>query len=272
MILGISSYTFGWSIGVPGFPGQTTFDERDLLSKVLDYDLRCLQIGDNLPVHTFTELRKESLKLNLQRYDVRLELGAAGLTDEHLRLYIELASYFNSPLLRFVIDRDEYKPSGENVISILRNALPVLKNADVTLGIENHDRFRVKELATIMDAVGSSSVGICLDCANSLGAGEGIEWVVQVLAPYTVNFHIKDFSIKRLSHKMGFIVTGARVGNGMLDIHSMIDKLNEYKRCQSAILEQWVPLCNTLDDTATEERLWADQGINYLKQQPYFNR
>ena len=41
---------------------------------------------------------------------------------------------------------------------------------------------------------------------NSIGAGEGFEMVSEILIPYTINLHIKDFAIFRAVHKMGFTI------------------------------------------------------------------
>ena len=139
---------------------------------------------------------------------IRLEVGARGLTEDHLHRYIEIAASLQSPLLRFVIDENKYEPEIETIVAILKNVLPDLKKHNITLGIENHDRFKAIELRRLIEAISDDHVGVCLDSANSIGAGEGLEWVADVLAPYTVNFHMKDFCIQRFPHNMGFTVAG----------------------------------------------------------------
>lgn len=166
--------------------------------------MHCLQIGDNLAIHKFSEKRLQTLKDLTKKNNIRLELGAKELTPHHLQLYLELAAKLNAPLLRFVIDHDSYQPDINTIKSIIRNVLPFLKEKNIILGIENHDRLKVKEFATLMESINSSNVGICLDCVNSMGAGEGLEYVASILAPFTVNLHIKDFKVERLLHKMGF--------------------------------------------------------------------
>jgi sugar phosphate isomerase/epimerase len=138
--------------------------------------------------------------------------------------------------------------------------------------IENHDRFRATELASIIESISHEKVGVCLDCVNSLGAGEGLQWVSDVLAPFTVNLHIKDFSIRRVSHQMGFVVTGAPAGSGMTHVPELLNKLSRYKRCTSAVLEQWVGPESKIDDTIKKEQEWAKAGIRYLRQLPEFRQ
>jgi sugar phosphate isomerase/epimerase len=193
-------------------------------------------------------LRLKEFKTTSEKNHTRLEVGARKLTEDH----------------------HDYQPSAQTIISIVKNILPELKKNDITLGIENHDRFKGRELVAIMDAIADEHVGICLDSVNSIGAGEGLELVADLLAPYTVNLHIKDFHIQRLQHKMGFSVTGAPAGTGMLNVPWLIAKLLPFGRCQSAILEQWATPEATTELTIKKEMSWADQGINYLKSLPYF--
>jgi sugar phosphate isomerase/epimerase len=268
MILGISSFTYGWSIGVA--PNSAGLSEVDLINNTRQFGLECLQVGDNLPLHILPREKLKDFKTSALNNNIRLEVGARKLTENHLQRYLDIAGFLEAPLLRFVVDENGYEPSRETIISILKNAIPELKKRRITLGVENHDRFKAKELASIMESISDDFIGICLDCVNSIGAGEGLEWVANLLAPYTVNLHIKDFNIKRLPHKMGFTVSGAPTGTGMLNLSWIMEKLSRYNRCQSAVLEQWVTPEQHLDETVRKENLWAEQGIRFLKQLPYF--
>lgn len=271
MKLGISSFTYGWSIGVPGMLPAIRMNEIDLLRYANNFGVSCLQIGDNLPIHEMSATQQGKLKSEALKHDIRLEIGARKLTEDHLNHYLELTRFFNSSLLRFVVDGDGYEPDSSTIIEIITKILPALKQNNITLGIENHDRFKADELVHIMNTINDPSVGICLDCVNSIGADEGLEWVLNRLAPFTVNLHIKDFKIERLYHKMGFHVTGTPAGKGMMDVHRIMDKLSSFSRCQSAILEQWVEPEKNIDDTTNKEQQWAVEGIQYLKQLPYFS-
>lgn len=270
MILGISSFAFGWAIGVEGHNPSAPMTEVDLVAIGLGHGLQCIQIGDNLPLHTFSADRLNAFQTIIGKHHLRLEVGARKLTADHLQRYIELAGYLRAPLLRFVVDGDQYEPKLSEVESIVRNALPELKERAIVLGIENHDRFRARQLVKLLDAINSPHVGICLDCANSLGAGEGLEHVATILAPFTVNLHLKDFTAGRLDHKMGFQITGARLGTGLMDLPLLLEKLLAFNRCQSAVLEQWAPRLATIQDTIELEKQWANEGLEYLKQSRLF--
>ncbi len=269
MVLGLSSFAYGWAVGTE--PDSPRLNAMDLIERTCGYGLKCLQVGDNVPLHTSTAGPLMELKAFALKNNIRLEVGARKLTEDHLQRYLEITRSLEAPLLRFVVDDHRYAPPAEAIISILKNILPELKKSGITLGIENHDRFKAKELALMIEGVSDENVGICLDCVNSIGAGEGLEWVADVLAPYTVNLHIKDFNIQRISNNMGFTVTGAQAGTGMLNLPWLMEKLNQYGRCRSAVLEQWVPPEISLDKTIEKEKNWIEQGIAYLKQLQYFN-
>lgn len=271
MVFGLSSFAYGWAIGTKAFQSQNPLNEVDLVNKTIRAGMSCLQIGDNLPLHTFSTERLEQLRTSITQNSIRLEVGARKLTREHLNHYIDIALSLRSPFLRFVVDGDQYEPDSAEIIHVIKDSIPRLKENHLILGIENHDRFKAKELAFIMQTIDSEYVGICLDCVNSIGAGEGLEWVSSILMPFTVNLHIKDFSIQRVDHQMGFTVTGARLGKGMIQLPSLLEKLSKHNRCQSAVLEQWVPPELTLEETIRKEEKWASESIDYIKQLSSFN-
>ena len=265
MQLGLSSYAFGWAVGVAGHPPPFPFSEHDLLATARRFGLRVVQFGDHVPLHTFDRTRLEALRNAATAAGITLEIGARGLTAEHLQRYLALARDLPAPLVRFVIDAPDYEPDVDQVVAIVRDALPQFVAANVTLGIENHDRFPARVLRTIIERIGDGHVGVCLDTANSLGAGEGIEHVVTHLGPHTVNLHVKDFAITRVPYAMGFMVAGRIAGGGMLDIRALRDAIAAHGRCRSAILETWTPPEPAIAATIAKERRWAEESIVYLK-------
>lgn len=265
MQLGISTYTYGWAVGVPGSMPEKPMTEIDLLTKAQDFGVKLVQLGDNLPLHTLPQKRIENLNYLAKQWGISLEIGARKLTPDHLSNYIELAKKLNAKLLRFVIDTPDYEPKLDEIIEIIKGSLSHLQEVGVTLGLENHDRIKAKEFAYIIEKVGSKRVGICLDSVNSIGAGEGLEQIVDTLAPYTVNLHIKDFGIKRLPHLMGFQIDGRPAGKGMLTAPWLLEKIRPFNRCHTAVLEQWVVPENDIRATVAKEERWAVESMTYLK-------
>src|SRR5213075_3226995 len=239
-------------------------DEHGLLDKCRDLGVKLLQVGDNLPLHEFSDARLAHLAERAAREGVKLEVGARRLTAERVAEYAALARRVSARLIRFVIDDVDYHPAPPTVTKALREAVPLLDG--LTLGVENHDRFDAGTLRGLIESAGSERVGVCLDTANSLGAGEGLDAVVTTLAPFVVNLHLKDFHIARLPHLMGFTITGRPAGDGFLNVRALLKQLGPFGRCQTAVLELWTPPEPRLEDTIAKEAAWAGKSVAWLRE------
>ena len=266
MRLGIGSYTYTWAIGVPGHQPDKRLSLPGLLDKAVNLGFSVLQIADNLPLHQVSEEELNNLVATSAKHQITLEVGARGLNAEHLARYINIAVKCHAPILRFVIDGKDYEPDEATIIAIIKDHVHALEKYGIKLALENHDRFKAKTFARIVEKVGSPWIGICLDTANSLGYGEGFDQVLEVLAPLTINLHIKDYTVSRLHHMMGFLVEGTPAGKGMLPIPQLLDVVGAHGRCESAILELWTPPEKHLDDSIAKENRWALESIDYLNQ------
>ena len=265
MRLGLSSFTFTWAIGVPGSEPVNPMPIPGLLEKASSYGISLVQIADNLPVENLTEDELELLAGYSTEKGIALEMGGRGLTTEHTMKCLHAAGILKSPILRMVIDTAGFEPSVPDIKGIVRDLLPEFRSRKIRLAIENHDRLKAREFEDIIISAGSDWVGICLDSVNSMGAGEGFGTVSDILIPYTINLHIKDFTIRRASHKMGIIIEGAPAGKGMLDIPDLLNRTLQTGLCQSAVLELWTPPEEEVEATIKKEAKWAEESIAYLK-------
>ena len=263
MKLGISSYTYTWAVGFPGNQPMKPMNIYQLIEKADELGVSLLQVADNLPLDEFSSSELFNIREFAKRSNVQIEVGASKMTLDNFKKYIELAVFFDSPILRFVIDGGSFRPCLDEVHKIIRYSLPLLDKNNIVLAIENHDRFKAIEFVEMMEKADSDKIGICLDSVNSLGAGEGLETVIEKLARFTVNLHVKEFAIRRMSHQMGFIVEGCPLGKGILPIEDLIGKVSQ--SCHSVILEQWTPCEETLEKTIEKENRWAKLSINHLK-------
>ncbi len=265
-VLGLSSYGVAWSIGVSGFeqPAQP-LDSFGLVALAAQLGLRLVQIADNLPLSALSSSERARLRAEAALNGVHIEIGTRGIASAHLTQYVELAAEFGSPILRVVVDTAMHHPAPDEVVTAVRALLPVLRAHHVTLAIENHDRFKARTLAQVIETIDDPLVGICLDTVNSFGALEGPECVVTTLAQYVVNLHIKEFVIQRLPHQMGFEVTGAPVGQGMLDVPWLLAALRQHNRPFNALIEIWSLPLKTMRATIAREQDWLNQSVAYLR-------
>lgn len=263
MVLGLSSYSYGWAVGARGDGLPGSLDEHGLLDRCAEHGLKLLQIGDNLPLHEVEDARVARLAERAGREGVSLEVGARRLTVGRVAEYAGIARRIGAKLIRFVIDDPGYHPTPAAVIEVLKESVPLLDGA--VLALENHDRFPARILRGIVESTGSDRVGICLDTANSLGAGEGLETVLRELAPLAFNLHLKDFTVTRLPYLMGFTVEGRPAGGGVLDIPALLRSLSPHGRCATAVLESWTPPESRIEDTLAKEAVWVGLSVGYLR-------
>ena len=265
MKLGIGSWSFGWAVGVPGHPALVPLDAAALVRRAAAWGLRVVQIADNMPLHDLPGPALQALRRLAEDSGVTIEVGTRGLLDDHVASYLEVARALGATLLRIVVDRGEFKPAPGEIAATLRRLVPLLEAAGVTLAVENHDRLTSAELAAVVRGAGSPRVGICLDTVNSFGAMEGPELVVDTLGPLTVNLHLKDFTIRRAGHGMGFTVEGAPAGTGRLDVPWLLGRLRQLGRDPNAVIEQWVPPEATVEATVAKELDWARRSVDNLR-------
>lgn len=266
MKLGIGSYTYTWAIGVPGQSTENPLNPLELLSRAVELGVQVAQFCDNLPLTKLTPAELDEVSTFASTNKIAVELGTRGIDPANLLSHLHLARRFQAPFVRVVLDSKNCHPTPAEAISILRESIPTFSKIGVKIAIENHDRFTAATLVDIVEALGAEHVGICLDTVNSLGALEGPEVVVKTLAPYTLNLHVKDFTIERVSSQMGFVVAGCAAGDGRINVPWLLNELCAAGRDVNAILELWTPFGPTLAETIKREAEMAEKSIRYLRQ------
>jgi 3-oxoisoapionate decarboxylase len=264
--LGVSSYAFVWAVGVPGYPPPKPLTVRELLHKATDLGVCVVQIADNLPLDKLSATELDAIVADAKRLKLDLEVGTCGIAPAHLQAYLRVALRLRSPIVRVVPDTDTVHPSPRELVEALRAVQPEFERAGVGIAIENHDRFPAATLARVVEHFGGRTVGICLDTANSIGRGEGLETLVRVLGRWVVNLHLKDFQVSRLPHKKGFVVEGCPAGRGLMDTLHLLTELRRLERDPNAILELWPPPAPTVEESIAREDAWTVESIQYLRQ------
>jgi sugar phosphate isomerase/epimerase len=266
MRLGIGSHTFGWAVGVPGFPPPPNpLTPLGLLDKASAAGVSVVQIADNLPLHALADHELDTLRRQASDRDITLEIGTRGIAPEHLRRYLRIAGRLGSRLLRVVFDTVTHHPTLPEIVETLAVIAPEAGKHGITLAIENHDRFKAVALLEIFERVSQPGVGLCFDTANSLGCMEGAEQVLGTLGRHVVNVHVKDVRVSRVPHLFGFVVEGRPAGEGDLDIPKLLARVRELGRDPNVILELWPSPEATISATIEKEDRWAAQSIGYLR-------
>lgn len=243
---------------------EKPMDVFEFLDFANDLNFRLVQIGDNMPLESLAASDLFGLKKKADKLGISIEVGTRGMTEDHVLKYIEIADFLDSPILRMVIDGQGYIPEMSDIHPLIHKLTPEFEQRRIQLAIENHDRLKASQFLEIIEKAASPWVGICLDPVNSIGADEGFETVFKTLAPHTINFHLKDYIIRRKPHMMGFDISGAPAGQGRLDIEHIFLELKKHKRCRSVILELWPVPEESIDLTIKKEQEWVRQSAHFL--------
>lgn len=264
--LGISTYACAWAIGVRGYEPPQRMDVLAFLQYAARLDVKVVQIADNLPLDQLPASQLEAAAAESERLKLAVEVGTRGIAPDRLYRYLQIAQRFGSPIVRTLIDTAAHHPGPNEIVATLKAVLPDYQASGVRLAIENHDRFEAQTLAGIVDRINHPALGICLDTANSFGSLERPEVVVEVLGPYVVNLHVKDFIIRRLDHNMGFMLSGTAAGQGMLNIPWLLEKLHGFGCEFNAVLELWPLPESDIEATVAKEVRWSAESVAYLRQ------
>ena len=120
-------------------------------------------------------------------------------------------------------------------------------------------------LVSIVEAVGSEHVGICLDPANCVA---GLELPIDVVArsaPYVKNWHVKDFAFTRQAGWVGFTLAGCPLGEGLLDYDAVVAAIQPAANDINQIVEHWLPWQADAETTCALESQWTQHNVNYLR-------
>ncbi|MFW5743217.1 MAG: sugar phosphate isomerase/epimerase family protein [Spirochaetota bacterium] len=270
MKLGISSYTFPWGFGIRGYPApEPPLTLEGLVTRASELGVDVVQIADNARLDELGARWRRDLFARAREAGVGIELGTRGTSRQSLLRYVEMAGECGATILRSVPtaavapgDEAGARSFVESTSREIASILPELERAGVTLCLENYEGLSVATLAELVRGLDTPHVRVCLDSLNSLGRSEGYETVVSSLAPLTGNLHIKDYTIRRVDHRLGFTVVGTAAGDGELPICDLVPSVSDRV---SLVIELWTPWMGSIEATVGEEARWARSSVDYLR-------
>jgi sugar phosphate isomerase/epimerase len=236
-----------------------------LLQRAVELDIHLVQYGPNLSLGALNGRELEELIACARQSGVEFEVGTRGLETDHLRRQVEIAKLTGSKLIRTIPEIGGNPIDAREVPQYLKQIIPLLEREGVKLGLET-GKIPAKELAWALDEVKSPQLGVVLDMANSLAISEGWRYVTEILAPYTICLHHKEFIVQRVWYMMGFTVEGRPAGTGQVDTPWLLDTLDRAGAHYNVILEVWPPEQPTIEQSIALEDKWVRESISYLRQ------
>ena len=84
------------------------------------------------------------------------------------------------------------------------------------VGVENHKDWTVEEMVPLLKSYSSDYLGACIDFGNNMSLLDDPMDVVEGLAPFVINTHIKDMAVEEYAD--GFLLSEVPLGEGILDL------------------------------------------------------
>ena len=262
MIPGLGSYAFRWSVGHKDRRPEVPMTAMEILDIAAAHGLGVVQYADNLPLHTLTEDELGALASAARDKGIALELGTQSFDADMVRRYIDIGERIGADILRVALDAPDAKRPIQELAAEFTQLLPALRAAGIRLAIENHFNFPSRRVVQLLKEVGDEQVGVCLDVANSICAGEWPMETVGILAPHTINLHLKDYVIQPDPYGVGFSIHGTPLGTGRTDIDAVLDAVG--RRDMSVIYEHWLPWPGSFEAARNAEIEWTATSVDRL--------
>ena len=266
--VGLGTYCFFWQhqAVLPDGATASPLGLPDMLRLSAELGAEVFQICDYAPLLSLSAGELRDLRALAADLALPLELGTRGVVPDHLASFLGLADTLGASLVRSMLYAPDSRPTLAEAERMLRVALPAFEAAGVTLTLETYEQVSSGELVGVVEQLGSDSLGICLDPANNVAGLENPRDVVERCAPYVRNIHVKDFRYVRLHGWVGFELSGAPLGEGLLDYDHLVRTVDPDTRGISRVLEHWVPWRGDLDEAIATERDWTTRNLAILKE------
>ena len=262
MAVGLSTYAFFWQHSEAA---QRPLTVVQMLEETWDLGGSVFQICDYPAIETTSDAELADIRRAAQAADIQLELGTRGVTPAHLLTYLDLATQLDVTFVRSMLNTAAHKPTVTEAVTLLKEVVPAFAERGVTIGLETYEQVSTDDLVRVVEGVASPYLGVCLDPANSVARLELPANVIDRVAPYVVNMHIKDFTFTRQDGWVGFSLIGCPLGEGLLDYGAMIEKVQPDSKMISQVIEHWLPWQGTIEATCQLERQWTRHNIDTLR-------
>lgn len=115
---------------------------------------------------------------------------------------------------------EQWKAFVADSMQKIERVLPIANKYKMPVGIENHKDWTAEDYVAILKKYSSEYLGVCIDFGNNVSLLDDPMDVVESLAPYVINNHIKDMAVEEFED--GFLLSEVPLGQGFLDLKRMV--------------------------------------------------
>ena len=273
MKLGIITWSFRFAMGrkIQDYSGPQKMDIFAFIHHVKELGLDGYQC--ELPYLTDDERLSQIRKLN-ESLGLYIEVAGWGVNPNDLIPQIVKAHKVGAKVLRTALGglrintwdkrllADELKEKKEQ----LRSVIPELKKYNIRLAVENHQDALLEEFLDILDSLDREWIGSCPDSGNNLLVAENPALAFEKLLPYAYACHFKDFTIRPTSvFPAGGIITGVALGQGIFDLHRMIEQIRRLAPHINVTIENQLEPKATPEESVEYEENCARESVRYAR-------
>lgn len=261
-MIGLGSYAFFWQHSSDA-PKPLSLVEEFEATKAMGVEL--FQIIDYAPLEKLNPAQLQEAASKAKELGLTIELGTRGVDTETLYKYLGFAKLFDAKLIRSMIYSATSRPTLDQAVRMLRQAMPAFEAAGVQLALETYEQVATSDLVSLVERVGSMNLGICLDPANVVARLETPSECINAAAKYVKNIHVKDFAFSREDGWVGFKYSGAPMGEGLHEYARLLKTVKPHERGINEIVEHWLPRQGSIEETIELEKSWTAQTVQYLR-------
>jgi sugar phosphate isomerase/epimerase len=236
-LIGIGSYAFRYAARKKEAP----MDAVSFVEETSCLGLARALICENLNYSELDDCYYKKLSETAGKYGITVEVGMRGVSTENIQRHIYIAGILKAKLIRMVLGgTSEILPSDlkelkSEALKSIYSVVPLLEEADISLGIENHFDLATIELIDIVSQINSKRVGLIFDSTNCLGLIEKPLDVLCMMKEHLLSVHLKDYEARKTDG--GYFFSGVDLGEGSLDIEAVIQKAHSFNPHASFIVE-----------------------------------
>ena len=213
----------------------------------------------------------------LREKNLYVELDTRGTDYQHLCHVLDIAELLGAEQVRtFIMGGTSYSHGNlggtfnredlRNGIEELKQIAPELARRRVRLAVENHELETSDDLRWIMEEINSPWIGLLYDPGNFMNAWEEPARAARALSSYIFGTHMKDNVVCMDGQEP--VITGARLGQGSIDLERVVRILMENTRLQRMNIELCDPYTSVFQRPAGAGGSSALEGTFAVRSAP----
>lgn len=269
MRLGLSSYSYRWSIAVTGYIPARPLSVKEFVVKAVEHGVQGVQLSDHLGFVDYSDEELVKIRHLVEDHGMFVETGSSSCESAHLEKMIKISETIGSRVLRVVPQtrrvsaKEEIESQVVRVEKNLKQILQSAKKAGIRIALENYAQIKTGELCSVIARLGSEYVGACLDTMNSVVFLENPEHTAEQLGPYTITAHFKDFRI--IPDPRGHRIVGVCLGDGVVDFKTILEILKRNGLDPNINIELFVDRRENEEDTKAWEKYCVRKSVRYAR-------